>query len=85
MEEVDVGSFLSGFPGLARAAKSFESLAGYTPYSLTMSGDSAPESLDVARVTPISFLHLAFQPVLGRDFEPADDQGTRRPSRHSLA
>jgi len=52
-----------------RAAKSFESLAGYTPYSLTMSGDSAPESLDVARVTPDFFPTLGVSPVLGRDFE----------------
>ena len=77
MEEVDVAVSYPDFQDWRRAAKSFESLAGYTPYSLTMSGsgNSAPESLDVARVTPDFFPTLGVSPVLGRDFQPADDQG----------
>ena len=73
--EVDVAVSYPDFQDWRRAAKSFESLAGYTPYSVTMSGNSAPESLDVARVTPDFFPTLGVSPVLGRDFEPADDQG----------
>src|SRR5437773_2136010 len=74
LEEVDVAVSYPDFQDWRRAAKSFESLAGYTPYSLTMSGGSAPEGLDVARVTPDFFPTLGVSPVLGRDFEPADDQ-----------
>jgi putative ABC transport system permease protein len=75
MEEVDVAVSYPDFQDWRRAAKSFESLAGYTPYSLTMSGSSAPESLDVARVTPDFFPTLGVSPVIGRDFQPADDLG----------
>src|SRR5438309_584311 len=79
MAGVDVGADVAvsypDFQDWRRTAKSFESLAGYTPYRLTMSGNSAPESLDVARVTPDFFPTLGVSPVLGRDFEPADDQG----------
>src|SRR6266581_2979405 len=78
MEEVDVAVSYPDFQDWRRAAKSFESLAGYTSYSLTMSGSSAPESLDVARVTPDFFPTLGVSPVIGRDFQPADDLGQGR-------
>src|SRR2546430_3485768 len=63
------------FEDWRKAAKSFASLAGYTPYNLTLSGNSAPENLDVARVTPDFFPTVGVATVLGRDFQAADDQG----------
>jgi len=62
MEEVDVAVSYPDFQDWRRAAKSFESLAGYTPYSFTMSGSSAPKVLMWRVSLRISFLHLAFRP-----------------------
>jgi predicted permease len=75
MDLVDVAVSYPDFQDWRREAKSFESLAGYTPYSSIMSGNGAPESLDVARVTPDFFPTLGVSPVLGRDFQAVDDQG----------
>jgi len=63
------------FEDWRKEAKSFASLVGYTPYNLTASGNSAPENLDVALVTPDFFPALGVSPALGRDFQAADDQG----------
>jgi len=75
MEFVDMPVSYPDFQDWRQQAKTFESFAGYTPYSMTVSGNGAPENLDVARVTPDFFSTLGVSPVQGRDFHAEDDQG----------
>ncbi len=53
--------------------KSFESLAGYSNTSVTLSGDSGfPERLRGSRMTPNTLAVLRVAPIVGRDFSEAD-------------
>ena len=53
--------------------KSFESLAGYSNQSVTLSGDSGfPERLRGSRMTPNTLAVLRVAPIVGRDFSEAD-------------
>src|SRR5580704_11837 len=58
---------------LAERSRSFERLAVADPWQPTLTGADQPERLDGQRVTADYFRVLGVSPVLGRDFEPADD------------
>ena len=58
---------------LAERNRSFETLAVADPWQPTLTGADRPERLDGQRVSTDYFRVLGVSPVLGRDFEPADD------------
>jgi putative ABC transport system permease protein len=58
---------------LAERSRSFERLAVADPWQPTLTGADQPERLDGQRVTADYFRVLGVSPVLGRDFEAADD------------
>jgi putative ABC transport system permease protein len=62
-----------------RAARSFESLAAYTPTSGNLAFGDQPERLKMLRVTSNFLAVCGVRPAIGRDFLPEEDQpgGTR--------
>jgi putative ABC transport system permease protein len=58
---------------LAERNRSFATLAVADPWQPTLTGADRPERLDGQRVTADYFRVLGVPPMLGRDFEPADD------------
>jgi len=58
---------------LARRTYSFDALAGMEPWRPTMTGPAEPERLEGQSVSANYFRVLGISPVLGRDFEAADD------------
>jgi predicted permease len=58
---------------LAERNRSFESLAVMKPWQPTVTGEDRPERLDGQQVSAEYFRSLGMRPMLGRDFEPADD------------
>jgi len=72
----DCCSFTSSYPDYLdwkRAAKSFESLAGFSSDGFTLTGTGDPKMVFGAMVTPNFFSTLGVRPLLGRDFV-AEDQ-----------
>jgi len=59
---------------LADRARSFEAIAVVRPWQPTMIGTAEPERLEGQRVSARYFEVLGVSPLLGRSFEPADDQ-----------
>jgi putative ABC transport system permease protein len=53
--------------------RSFGTVAVLRPWQPTLNGSGLPERFDGQQVTPGYFRVLGVSPVLGRDFEPADD------------
>lgn len=53
---------------------SFDAIAVMKPWQPTVTGASEPERLDGQRVSASYFRALGVPPVLGRDFDPSDDQ-----------
>ncbi len=62
------------FHGLDERARSFDSLAAMKPWQPTMVGADRPERFEGQRVSANYFRALGVSPVLGRDFEAADDR-----------
>jgi putative ABC transport system permease protein len=58
---------------VAERNRSFESLAVMKAWQPTVTGGDQPERLDGQQVSARYFRTLGIAPVLGRDFEPADD------------
>jgi putative ABC transport system permease protein len=58
---------------LAERNRSFETLAVADPWQPTLTSADRPERLDGQRVTADYLRVLGVSPVLGRDFEPAED------------
>src|SRR5262249_49606888 len=59
---------------LVERSRSFEAIAVFKAWQPTMTGPSEPERLDGQMVTAGYFNALGVAPVLGRDFNPAEDQ-----------
>jgi putative ABC transport system permease protein len=57
-----------------RGSPSFESIAGYTPAALDLTGNGPPERVDALRVSPEIFAVLGITPAIGRAFAPAEDR-----------
>ena len=62
------------YRGLAERARSFEKIAVFKPWQPTLTGRDQPERFDGQRVSASYFQVLGVSPVLGRSFEPSDDQ-----------
>mgnify|MGYP001606166167 CR=1 FL=1 len=54
-------------------ARSFEGIAAYSPWFLTLQGDSEAVRVDVGLVTGNFFAVMGLSPVLGRLTQPSDD------------
>ena len=63
------------FADWQRRSHSFEKMAAYVPFQLTMTvtGDGAPEEVPANFATREFFSILGAQPAMGRDFLPEDD------------
>src|SRR5262249_20073350 len=61
------------FREVAERNRSFESLAVMKQWQPTVTGEAQPERLDGQRVSASYFRVLGILPVLGRDFQAADD------------
>jgi putative ABC transport system permease protein len=59
---------------LVERSRSFDAIAVMRPWQPTMTGGAAPERLDGQRVSAGYFRVLGVPPMLGRDFDPSDDQ-----------
>ncbi|HEX8651046.1 MAG TPA: ABC transporter permease [Pyrinomonadaceae bacterium] len=59
---------------LVERSHSFDAIAVMKPWQPTMTGRAEPERLDGQRVSASYFQVLGVPPVLGRDFDPSDDQ-----------
>jgi putative ABC transport system permease protein len=57
-----------------RTSQSFESVAGFTPTSLDLTGVGAPERLEGLRASAQIFSLLGVSPVAGRGFTPQEDR-----------
>ena len=62
------------FHGLDERTRSFDSLAAMKPWQPTLIGHDRPERFEGQRVSTKYFRALGVSPVLGRDFEAADDR-----------
>ena len=74
--ESECCAFTSSYPDYLdwkRSAKSFESLAGFSPDPFTLTGAGDPKMIFGAMVTSNFFSTLGVRPILGRDFV-ADDE-----------
>ena len=67
------GSF-GMYRALADRSQSFEALAVLKPWQPTLTGHDRPERLDGQRVSASYFQVLGVSPILGRPFDPAEDQ-----------
>src|ERR1039458_2829302 len=69
-------SFTASYPDYldwTRTAASFESLAGFSLDSFTLTSDGDPKTIFGAMVTPNFFSTLGVKPFLGRDFVAGED------------
>ena len=64
------------FEAWRRASTSFAGMAGLVPRPVTLSQGDLPERVMGAEVSPGYFQLLGVLPMLGRDFEAADEQAT---------
>jgi putative ABC transport system permease protein len=62
------------FRGLQERSRSFGAMAVMKPWQPAMVGSGQPERFEGQRVSADYFRALGISPVLGRDFQPADDQ-----------
>lgn len=62
------------FHGLAERSHSFEAMAVMKPWQPTMISEDQPERFEGQRVSAGYFRALAVAPLLGRDFEAAEDR-----------
>ena len=62
------------FYGLRERTQSFEALAVLKPWQPAMIGSGEPARLEGQQVTPDFFRVLGVRPIMGRDFQPSDDQ-----------
>ena len=62
------------FYGLQERSRSFAAMAAMKPWQPAMVGSGLPERLEGQRVSADYFRALGISPVLGRDFQAADDQ-----------
>ena len=62
------------FYGLHERSRSFETMAVMKPWQPAMVGSGLPERFEGQRVSAEYFRTLDISPVLGRDFQAADDQ-----------
>jgi putative ABC transport system permease protein len=68
--DVTFGTFLE----LVARTHSFDATAALKPWQPTLVGNTEPERLNGQRVSAGFFRALGVAPVLGRDFQPADDR-----------
>ena len=61
------------YVGLTERSHSFEAVAAMKPWQPTITGSDEPERLEGQRVSAPFFRVLGTAPVIGRDFQPADD------------
>lgn len=61
------------FRGLIESSRSFDAIAVMKPWQPTFTSDDKPERLEGQRVSAGYFQVLGIPPLLGRDFQPADD------------
>jgi putative ABC transport system permease protein len=78
-ESVDHGALrwevsYPNFVDFKARARSFDSLSAYTMLTVTVTGNSEPERLTFALVTPDVFQTLGIQPALGRTFTADEDR-----------
>ncbi len=69
-------SYLASYPDFVdwrRAAKSFQSIAGYSSDAFTLTGNGDPKTMFCAMVTTNFFTTLGVTPALGRDFAAGED------------
>jgi predicted permease len=62
------------YHGMLARQGSFEALAAMKPWQPAMIGSGEPARLEGQQVTPDFFRVLGIQPMMGRDFQPSDDQ-----------
>src|SRR6516225_1726135 len=62
------------FHGVQKRTRSFDALAAMKAWQPTLVGKTQPERFEGQRVTTDYFRALGVEPVLGRNFEAADDQ-----------
>ena len=62
------------FHGLQERARSFDAIAAMKAWQPTLVGKTRPERFEGQRVSADYFRALGVEPVLGRNFEAADDQ-----------
>src|ERR1700733_11050739 len=62
------------FHGLQERSRSFDAMAVMKPWQPAMVGSGQPERFEGQRVSADYFRALGVEPVLGRDFQAADDQ-----------
>jgi putative ABC transport system permease protein len=62
------------YRGFAEGTRSFDALAVFKPWQPTLQGRDQPERFEGQRVSADYFRTLGVAPVLGRNFEPADDR-----------
>ena len=78
LEQYANGSRSDGTFGLyrefAERARSFEAIAVFRAWGPTITGADRPERLEGQRVAASYFRVLGVSPIVGRDFEPADDR-----------
>lgn len=58
----------------AESARAFDTIAVFKPWQPTITGEERPERLDGQRVSAAFFATLGISPIIGRDFEEADDR-----------
>jgi len=61
------------FQGVQERSRSFDALAAMKPWQPTMVGKTQPERFEGQRVSAGYFSVLGIAPIIGRNFEPADD------------
>jgi hypothetical protein len=61
------------FRGVQERARSFDALAAMKPWQPSMTGEAQPERLEGQRVTADYFRVFGIGPMVGRDFQAADD------------
>ncbi len=68
------GNAFGTYRALVEQNRSFAAIAAMKSWQPTLTGATEPERLDGQRVSAIYFQVLGVTPMLGRDFQPADDQ-----------
>lgn len=68
------GNAFGTYRALVEQNRSFDAIAAMKLWQPTMTGATEPERLDGQRVSAIYFQVLGVTPMLGRDFQPTDDQ-----------
>ena len=72
--EFHMGQSMLNFNDIHAQNRSFETMAIYQSQRLALTGQGEPEQITAAAVSPDFLSVFAVQPVLGRGFEPGDDE-----------